>query len=117
MKSLLTSFVAAASLFVASQAYIVELYENNDCTGDSTSLNVWDSTCAYTSGFQSLKLTYNGGYNQQLIAYSPQACAGPETLIGCAYGVNSLPLDVCYLTINDDGGSNALSSYLGGNCN
>ena len=111
MKNFLTSFIAGAGLFVAAQAYIVELYDDTDCTGDSTSRNVYDNTCAYTSGFQSLKLTYNGGDFQQLTAYSPQACAGAVTFQGCAAGVDSLELNECHNTTNSDGGSNALSSY------
>ncbi len=100
-----------------SSAYVVELYSNTGCTGTNVSWNVWDNTCAYTTGFQSLKLTYNGGDLQQLIAYSPQACAGEQTFSGCAAGVDALPLNECYQTTNSDGGSNALSSYSsGGDC-
>ena len=90
------------------------MYDSTDCTGASTSRNVWDNTCAYTSGFQSLKLTYSGGDYQQLTAYSRQACAGAETFQGCAAGVDSLKLNVCHQTTNGDGGSNALSSYSNG---
>ena len=104
-------------MFVASQAYVVELFENPDCTGDSASRNVYDNTCAYTQGFQSLTLTANGGDLQQLIAYSPQACAGEQTFHGCAAGIDSLPLNTCFQTTNSNGGSNALSSYSsGGEC-
>ena len=117
MKNFLTLFVAGAGLFLASQAYVVELYDNKDCTGASSSRNVYDNTCAYTSGFQSLKLTTNGGNLQQLIAYSPQACAGRQTFSGCAAGVDSLKLGECHQTTNSNGGSNALSSYSeGGVC-
>ena len=104
-------------MFVATQAYVVELFENSDCTGNSGSRNVWDNTCAYTQGFQSLMLTTNGGGLQQLTAYSRQACAGEQTFQGCAAGVDSLPLGVCFQTTNSNGGSNALSSYSsGGDC-
>ncbi len=117
MKNFLTLFVSGAGLFVASQAYIVDLYDTTDCTGASTERNVYDNTCAYTEGFQSLKLTYNGGDLQQLTAYSPQACAGAQTFQGCAAGVDSLVLNQCYQTTNSAGGSNALSSYSsGGDC-
>ncbi|KAK0511846.1 hypothetical protein JMJ35_005696 [Cladonia borealis] len=104
MKNSLASFIAGAGLIVASQAYIVNL-------------NVYDNTCAYTIGFQSLELTTNGGALQQLTAYSRQACAGPTTYQGCAAGVDSMPLNVCYDTVDSAGGSNALSSYSsGGDC-
>jgi len=96
---------------MASQAYIVELYENTSCTGSSSSRNVYDNTCAYTQGFQSLKFTTQGGSGQQLTAYSPQDCAGAQTLQGCAAGIDSLKIGECYQTINGAGGSNALSSY------
>ena len=116
MKSFLTLFAAGAGMFMASQAYIVELFSNPDCACDSDSRNVYDNTCAYTQGFQSL-LTTNGGALQQLIAYSPQSCAGEQTFHGCAAGVDSLPLGVCFQTTNSNGGSNALSSYSsGGDC-
>ena len=111
MKFFPTFFIAGAGLFVASQAYIVEMYENTDCTGSSSSRNVYDNTCAYTGGFQSLKLTTNGGANQQLTAYSPQDCAGAQTFQGCAAGIDSLKIGECHQTTNSAGGSNALSSY------
>ena len=114
MKNSLTYFAAAAGMFVASQAYVVELYNNPDCTGDSGSRNVYDNTCAYTQGFQSLMLTGNGGALQQLTAYSPQDCAGEQTFQGCAAGINSLQIGVCHQTTNGNGGSNALSSYSSG---
>ena len=117
MKTFQTLFVAGAGLFVASQAYIVELWENTDCTGSSSSRNVYDNTCAYTEGFQSLQLTTQGGALQQLIAYSPQACAGEQTFSGCAAGIDSLKIGQCHQTTNSNGGSNALSSYSsGGDC-
>ena len=117
MKGFITLFLAGAGIFAASQAYVVELFENPDCTGDSGSRNVYDNTCAYTQGFQSLKLTANGGDLQQLIAYSPQACAGEQTFHGCAAGIDSLEIGVCHQTTNSNGGSNALSSYSsGGDC-
>ena len=111
MKIFQTLFISGAALFVASQAYVVELYGSTDCTGGSTRRNVWDNTCAYTDGFRSLRLKKNGGTFQQLTAYSRQACAGTTTLQGCASGVNSLPIDNCVRT---SGGSNALSSYSSG---
>lgn len=114
MKNFLTLFVAGAGLFVASRAYVVELYDTKDCAGAPRSRNVYDNTCAYTSGFQSLKLTAHGGKLQQLSAYSKQACAGSKTAHGCAAGVNSLKLGVCHQATDSSGGSNALSSYSSG---
>ena len=111
MKSLLTTFVAGASLLVASQAYVVTMYTGTGCTGSATSRNVWDNTCAYTKGFKSLKLTTKGGGGQQLTAWSRNACAGPDTLRDCAAGNHGLRVGKCYQTTNSDGGSNALSSY------
>ena len=117
MKFTLATLLTATTLLATSHAYVVELYSNDDCTGTSTSWNVWDNSCAYTTGFQSLKLTTNGGDLQQLIAYSPQACAGTQIFSGCAAGVDSLALNECHQTTNGDGGSNALSSYSsGGDC-
>ena len=115
MKTFQTLFIAGASLFLTSQAYVVELYGTTDCTGASTSRNVYDNTCAYTQGFQSLKLTTNGGGTQQLIAYSPQACAGTQNFHGCAAGVDCLKIGECHKTTDGSGGgSNALSSYSNG---
>ena len=108
------ALIAGASLLTASQAYVVTLYSGKDCTGTSTSRNVWDNTCAYTKGFQSFELTKYGGGTQQLIAYSRQACAGPLTATVCASGINGIPLGECYAARNGDGGSNALSSYSTG---
>lgn len=108
MKIFQTLFISGAGLFVASQAYVVELYGSKDCSGGSTRRNVWDNTCAYTDGFQSFKLVKKGGNFQQLTAYSRQACAGRATKQGCAAGVNRLPIGKC---IKTGGGSNALSSY------
>ena len=114
MKIFPTFFIAGAGLFVASQAYVVELYANTGCTGSSSSRNVYDNTCAYTQGFQSFKFTTQGGALQQLTAYSPQDCAGEQTYQGCAAGVDSLTIGQCYQTSE---GSNALSSYSsGGDC-
>ncbi|KAF1347181.1 hypothetical protein BDV97DRAFT_358735 [Delphinella strobiligena] len=117
MKVFQPLFVAGAGLFVASQAYVVELYETKDCSGSSTSRNVYDNTCAYVDGFQSFKLTTKGGKLQQLTAYSRQACAGATTFQGCAAGVDSMAIGVCHQAHNSKGGSNALSSYSsGGDC-
>lgn len=113
----IASLIAIAGLFASSQAYIVDMYDSTDCSGDSTSRNVWDNTCAYTSGFQSFSLNTYGGALQQLVAYSPQACAGEQTFSGCAAGVDALTIGACHQATNSDGGSNALSSYSsGGDC-
>ena len=117
MKAFAAILISGAALLTTSQAYVVNLYGTTDCSGDATSRNVYDNTCAYTEGFQSLELTTNGGSLQQLIAYSPQACAGEQTFSGCAAGVDSLVIGACHQTTNSAGGSNALSSYSsGGDC-
>ncbi|PPR04476.1 hypothetical protein CVT24_013268 [Panaeolus cyanescens] len=115
--NLLATFVAAAAFTGATNAYIVQLFSGSDCSGDSWERNVWDNTCAYERGFQSFKLTYNGGGTQLLTTYSPQACAGAITFQGCAAGVNSLALGRCFNAVDGSGGSNALSSYsTAGSC-
>lgn len=120
MKVFQPFFIAGPSLFATSQAYVVEMYGTKDCSGDSTSRNVYDNTCAYVDGFQSFKLTTEGGTMQQLSAYSRQACAGEITFHACADAEDGLALGVCHQATNSNGGSNALSSYdssgLGGDC-
>ncbi|KAF9037741.1 hypothetical protein BJ165DRAFT_1502814 [Panaeolus papilionaceus] len=110
----LTLFVAAAAFTSVSQAYVVQLFSGRDCTGDVWERNVWDNTCAYERGFQSFKMTTNGGGLQQMTIYSRQACAGATTFQGCVAGVNSIATGVCHNAVNGDGGSNALSSYSSG---
>lgn len=111
----LNTIVAGAALFVTAQAYVVELYASDNCSGEQVSRrNVYDNTCAYTDGFKSFRFVKNGGSFQELTAYSRQACAGTTTYQACAAGINSLTRGECYVT---DSGSNALSSYSsGGNC-
>ena len=94
-----------------SQAYTVEIYGNQGCTGPSSSRNVYDNICAYTSGCPSLKFTANRGALQQLTAYSWQACAGLEIFQRCAARVDSLPLNICHNTVESAGGSSELTSY------
>ncbi|PPR06186.1 hypothetical protein CVT24_000728 [Panaeolus cyanescens] len=107
----LTLLIAAAALTGLSQAYVVQLYTGTECTGDSWERNVWDNTCAHEKGFQSFRMTTNGGSLQLMTIYSPQACAGVSTFQGCVTGVNSITLGQCFNAVNGAGGSNALSSY------
>ena len=103
--------MAGASLLATSNAYVVLMYPEPNCEGEPVRRNVWDNTCAYTKGFQSLSVVHLGGDFQQLKAYARQACAGGTTFETCAAGINSVELDGCH---NTDGGSNALSSYSNG---
>ncbi|KAL1296495.1 hypothetical protein AAFC00_000007 [Neodothiora populina] len=111
MKFFQSLFVATAGISAVSQAYVVDIYDTKDCTGSARSINVYDNTCKYPGGFQSLKVTTQGGSSQQLTAYSRQACAGAQTLRKCVHGPDSVPVGQCFQTTNGNGGSNALSSY------
>lgn len=108
---LFTLLATAAGLLATSNAYVVEMFPDKDCGGEPVRRNIYDNTCAYTKGFQSIKLKVNGGNFQQIVAYSPQSCAGTQTFSGCSSGIRSLELEECHNTVNGDGGSNALSSY------
>ncbi|KAF7293969.1 putative transporter [Mycena kentingensis (nom. inval.)] len=100
-KALLTLLVAAAT----SNAVVVDLFTNPDCTGLITSRNIFDNSCALLGGFSAYRITTSGPPGQQLTAYSRNACAGPVTVCTPVAVTGS-----CVRATNNDGASNAMSS-------
>jgi hypothetical protein len=98
--------LAIAAFALGTNAAIVDLYSDRNCQVPAGSRNVWDNSCAPLGGYQSFKLTYPGGNDQVIRAYSRNACAGPETQCLRAF----LASGVCYGSWNNDGGSNAMGS-------
>ncbi len=95
-----------------SNAAIIEMYNDQNCGNSVGTRNIWDDSCATgVPGFQSFKITFVGGLGQQLNVWSRDACAGPLT--AC---VNARNTGTCYLAVNGDGGSNAVSSQPEPSC-
>src|SRR4051812_3949346 len=51
-------------------AVVVDLFSDAACHIPAGGRNVWDNTCAPTSGFQSYRITFRGSHGQTLKAYS-----------------------------------------------
>ena len=87
-------------------AVIVDMFSDEGCSDLVDSRNVWDNTCALTKGFQSYRITLRGGDFQRLTAYNRHACVTPST--SCAEVIS---VGICFRATNQNGGSNAVSSY------
>jgi len=67
----------AAVLGLASQssAFVVNVYDSQDCSGPAREVNVWDNTCAnWMGGFQSYKPVVYGGGQQKIYLFIPGSC-------------------------------------------
>jgi hypothetical protein len=97
--------ILLAALTATANAAVVDFFNDNNCQDFSYSRNIYDNTCGPTGGFQSFRVTADGGNFQRLTAYSRNACAGASTACIDAYGNYG-----CVSATNVNGGSNAMSS-------
>ncbi|KAH8803570.1 hypothetical protein F5884DRAFT_756842 [Xylogone sp. PMI_703] len=69
--------IALLALVGTSQAYVVTLWQNPDCTGTSRSLNVYDNTCAIPGGdgWAAVTVEAYGGPHQRAGFFERAACA------------------------------------------
>ena len=76
-----TILLAGLGLAASGQAYVVTLFANDDCTGVSKEVNVWDNTCAQP-GFdtRSLRVEVYGGSEQRADIYTGSGCWPHERL-------------------------------------
>lgn len=104
-----TKIIASmAFLLVASNAAVMDFYDDPNCQQYSYTRNVYDESCAPTGGFQSYRITTAGGSTQVITTFGRNACAGDAT--SC---VDSSSVGTCYQAINSYGGSNAVASGPG----
>ncbi|KAK5656892.1 hypothetical protein OQA88_4443 [Cercophora sp. LCS_1] len=100
--------LATATLVLAANAAVVQLFSDRYCKEPAGERNVWDNTCAPTGGFQSYRIVTSAtDEHQRLRAYSKNLCLDKVT--SCSKAQAS---EGCYRATNEDGGSNALGSSL-----
>ncbi|KAB5566360.1 hypothetical protein GE09DRAFT_1055923 [Coniochaeta sp. 2T2.1] len=102
------SVALAAALAISAEAAWVHLYHDKNCQNFAGERNVWDNTCAPTGSFSSFKVVSDGGGDQNLRAYSRNACVFPTTSICAAAKKND---QACISAYNSDGASNAIGSW------
>jgi hypothetical protein len=100
------SIAIAAAFALLSDAAVVDLFSDTNCQVGAGSRNVFDNSCARLGGFQSFRITSGGGGGQKITAYSRNDCVAPAT--GCT---DAGQVGVCIRATNQNGGSNAISSY------
>ncbi|KAJ3508772.1 hypothetical protein NMY22_g16509 [Coprinellus aureogranulatus] len=100
-----STMLAVLAGIAVSNAVVVDLFADTNCSIPAGNRNVFDNSCAPLGGFQSFRITGSGGSGQQLSAFSRNACAGPVTACVPVAATGS-----CVRATNDNGGSNAMSS-------
>jgi hypothetical protein len=101
----LTAAILANTIMV--EGAVLTLYSGPNCSGSTSSRNVYDNTCATgVMGFQSYKITSGGTGGQVVTTFSQDACAG--TWYSCESASN---VGTCYNSFGTNySGSNAVSS-------
>ncbi|KAK4442338.1 hypothetical protein QBC34DRAFT_387421 [Podospora aff. communis PSN243] len=101
----LTVFTVLASLLTANAA-IIEMFSDKECKDHVGTVNVWDNTCARTTGFESFVITAEGGFQQTIRAHLRNDCVVPYTQCASASATGR-----CTTAYNNQGASHAFSSY------
>ncbi|KAK4445167.1 hypothetical protein QBC34DRAFT_413639 [Podospora aff. communis PSN243] len=107
-KIFLAVFTVLTSVFTANAA-IIDMFRDKNCKEYVGTRNVWDNTCAPTGemGFESIRITAKGGFNQIITAYAADNCA-PTTDDLCTPADN---VGKC-VRMCDSTACHALSSYF-----
>ena len=75
LSSTLTTLAAVISLTTPGSAFVMDIYNSKDCSGNARSVNVWDNTCAtWMGGFQSYTARVYGGRHQKAYFFAPGNC-------------------------------------------
>jgi hypothetical protein len=81
--STLTTLATALAVTSQGSAFVMDVFNSEDCTGESRSVNVWDNTCAtWMGGFKSFKPTTYGGIHQKAYFFIPGNCGDLLTAYG-----------------------------------
>lgn len=113
VSALTSAAVFGLSLVTGSSAYVVQLFSNDDCTGDMQEVNVWDNTCSTPGSFNSVLPKVYGGGGQSFTAYNSEAC-GTRPILGTFWadgGDSRFQIDQC-MKLNSE--CYAMSSRAGG---
>ncbi|KAL4886171.1 hypothetical protein BJY04DRAFT_213703 [Aspergillus karnatakaensis] len=73
------SFLALASL--GANAYVIDAFRGNDCSGESKHVNVWDNTCRSTNIFptKSVRVKKYGAGGQKATFFLLGGCGAPSS--------------------------------------
>ncbi|KAL2872410.1 uncharacterized protein BJX67DRAFT_376232 [Aspergillus lucknowensis] len=80
MQLTLSKATAAGTLLLSlanlTSGYVVTVFQNPDCTGDSRDINVYDNTCHAPAnpGFAAFKVTTYGSGNQRAYFFQAGSC-------------------------------------------
>lgn len=57
-------------------SYVITAYRNDDCSGESKNVNVWDNTCRDTNIFEthSIRVEKYGGRHQKATFFTDNGC-------------------------------------------
>ncbi|KAJ5179852.1 hypothetical protein N7492_003062 [Penicillium capsulatum] len=81
-------------------SYVITAYRNDDCTGESKKINVWDNTCRDTDviATKSVRVNAYGGRHQKATFFTDNGCG---TTVSARYsywadgGSDSFKKDAC----------------------
>ncbi|GAD96538.1 hypothetical protein MGG_16553 [Paecilomyces variotii No. 5] len=94
LQSILSVALLSLGSLSTASAYVVTLWQNPDCTGDSRTDNVWDNTCSTPApGFSAVTPVTYGGSGQQAQFYDTNNCAGSYPLGKGTYGADGSDSD------------------------
>jgi hypothetical protein len=96
----LAIFGAILGLANPGSAYVVTLWQNPDCTGNSRELNVWDNSCAphLDPGWSAIQPKTYGSGRQRAYVFSPGDCGNLASTIDNWYadgGSNNFKIGRC----------------------
>jgi hypothetical protein len=108
----MSTAAALSAILGLGSSFVMTTYENQDCTGATQEVNVWDHTCAnWPGGFKAYSINAWGGTHQKAYFFAPDNCGDLPGSISerwvDRYSGNTL--NVCY----SFGGAvaNAVASY------
>ncbi|KAF2107085.1 hypothetical protein BDV96DRAFT_654173 [Lophiotrema nucula] len=112
LSSTLTT-LAIASLATTSSAFVMDVYDSNDCSGDARNVNVWDNTCAtWMGGFKSYIPRVYGGTHQYAYFFAPSNCGSlPGSIGGDWADGGGFKVGQCYYFGDGNTVANAAASY------
>ncbi|ORY03673.1 hypothetical protein BCR34DRAFT_667357 [Clohesyomyces aquaticus] len=112
----LTALAAALTLATQGSAFVMDIYDSDNCSGPARSVNVWDNTCAtWMGGFRSYAPRVYGGAHQKSYFFIPGNCGDLTSSLNSRWvdgGDGWFQTDHCY-NFGNGRVVNAVASYSG----
>ncbi|KAH7112109.1 hypothetical protein B0J11DRAFT_542671 [Dendryphion nanum] len=81
-----STLTTLTTIFSLTSAFVIDIYDSENCSGNSREVNVWDNTCAtWQGGFRSYKPKVYGGSHQWVWFFIPGNCGDLTSAWGRGY--------------------------------